>query len=87
VIIEIIDRIGGTPLRIDAAQLIIRNDVGTPVCVAGEYGPAGNIKVAHAGDRDFDQSLRAFGYRGDRVKVETINPSKPPDGARLLTNR
>lgn len=83
-IVEIMDRVGGQPIRLVASQVVVRNDDGTPLCVAGEYGPAGAVRASHAGDADFNRTLRAFGYAGREVRVEPINVPGPPRGATLL---
>jgi hypothetical protein len=70
-IVEIIDRIGRQPIRLDASQVLVRNNAGTPIAIAGEYGPEGVIKTAHAQDDDFNQVLAAFGCNG-RVVVKTL---------------
>lgn len=82
-ILEIISKIGGAPLRIEASQLMIRNEQGTPLAVAGEYGN-GAVKVAHALDRDFQKSLQAFGFGRHRVEATVIESPAAPHGAKLL---
>ena len=70
-IVEIADKFGGKPLRIDASQVIIRSDAGTPVAVAGEYGAAGTISVAHAGEGEvFLRALKVFGYGESSPTIE-----------------
>lgn len=73
--VEILPRLGGAPVRIDAAQLVVRGAGGTPLCVAGEYGPAGAVRVAHARDPDgeFDRALRAFGYGPGPTEVIVLD--------------
>lgn len=83
-IVEIVDRIGGRPIRVNASQVLIRHEDGTPIGIAGEYGPSGNVRICHGMDRDFDQTLRAFGYRGDRVKVESVDLSGSRPDHKLL---
>ena len=83
-IVEIINLAGGPPLRVEAAQFIAYNDTGTPVVVAGEYGPPGTIKAAHVGDADFNQVLRAFGHGQHHVEVSTLHLPPPPMGAKLV---
>jgi len=76
--VEILSKFGGEPIRIEAAQLVVRNDSGTPVMVAGEYGPNSTIRVSHGADEDFNQSLRAFGYGQETVVMETVSTSNTP---------
>jgi len=83
VIVEIIS--DGKPLRIPASQLVVFDDNGTPICVAGEYGPDGAYKVSHAADEDFNQSLRAFGVGRHQVVTDFLEPPPVPGGARPLT--
>ena len=79
-IVQIVSRIGGEPLQIEASQLLVLNEAGTPVMVAGLFGPEGAIRAAHAGDEDFNQVLRAFGHGRHHVLVETIEPRVPEIG-------
>ncbi len=81
-IVELISE--GKPVRIPVSQLVIFNDEGTPVAVAGLFGP-GAIKVAHALDDDFQQTLRAFGYGRHHVEVQEIQTAPVPGGAKLIT--
>jgi hypothetical protein len=83
VILEIIS--DGKPLRIPVSQLLVMDDNGTPICVAGEYGMEGAYKVSHAADDDFNQTLRAFGVGKHQVIVDHIKSLPVPGGARLLT--
>jgi hypothetical protein len=79
--VVVIDRIGGRPLELDASQVVVTNDEGTPVVVALEYGPRGSIKASHAADADFNQTLRAVGFGRHQVVTETIGTPPPPPGA------
>lgn len=82
--VELVPSIGdGSPVRIEAAQVVIYNDRGTPVAVVGEYGPAGAVRAAHAMDKDFQQVLRAFGC-DQQVTVHVVDGPRPPDGSRSL---
>lgn len=84
--VEILSKFGGEPIRIEASQLVVRNDSGTPVMVAGEYGPARTIRVSHGADADFNQSLRAFGYGQQTVVMESVGNQTPvPPGAKLIS--
>ena len=80
----IVDRMGGRPLKLPAAQIVVYNDAGTPIMIAGEYGPAGAIKVAHAQDADFNATLRGFGHGQIVVVAETVRTAPPPPGATLV---
>ena len=80
--LEIVPKLGLQPLRIEATQLVIRNAQGTPIAVAGEFGPDGTQRVAHVGDKDFDRTLRAFGYTGPPVQIDVLELAKP-QGATL----
>lgn len=84
--IEFIDKFGGPPVRVEVSQFVARDMNGTPVCVAGEYGPSNTIRVSHAADADFNQSLRAFGYGRQTVVMETVSTQHTPvpPGARLV---
>ena len=83
-IIQIIPSLGGRPLRLDASQIVVMNDEGTPIAVLGAYGPDGAVKISHAGDADFNQTLRAFGHGQHTVIVERVGALPPPPGAQLL---
>jgi hypothetical protein len=74
---------GGT-VSLPVSQLVVFNDQGTPIMVAGEYGPPGSIKVAHAADPDFKQVLRAFGYGRHQIETTNLSLPEPPSGAKLL---
>ena len=82
--IEIIPRIGGQPLRLEVAQFILFNDDGTPIAVAGEFGPRGTVRIAHAGENSFPSVMNAFGYGQHKVKVDHLEVPPPPSGARQL---
>lgn len=71
-IIDAFDSITGQPVRINATQVVVYNDQETPIVVAGEYGPRGAQKVAHAGDEDFNQALRLFGVGRHRVETTSL---------------
>lgn len=83
--IEIVTgRIGdGQVLRMPVTQILVCQDNGTPLMVAGEYGPANSQLASMAGLADFNDVLRKLGI--DRtVVVDTLKLTKPPVGARLL---
>ncbi|MHC4608797.1 MAG: hypothetical protein ACYS7M_00435 [Planctomycetota bacterium] len=83
-IIEILNGVGGEPIRIPASQFVVRNDEGTPIVVGGEYGIDGAHSVAHAGDPEFNQLLQAFGVQRHEVIVDRIERAPVPGGAKLL---
>lgn len=77
---------GGTPqfVRVNASQVIVRNNVGTPImAVAAEYGPERSQLVAHVGDDDFNDSLRKLGVH-ETTQLSIIEMPKPAPGARLV---
>jgi hypothetical protein len=82
VIVELISE--GQPIRLQVSQLIVFNDEGTPVAVAGLFGP-GAIKAAHVLDADFQQTLKTFGYGRHQVEVQEIQAAPVPGGAKLIT--
>lgn len=75
-IIEILPKIGGQPIRIEAAQFVVLNEVGTPIAVAGEYGIAGAVRISKADEKDFNQTLRVFGYGEHDIVCEQLQISK-----------
>jgi hypothetical protein len=85
-IVELIlaDGVGrSAPLRLEANQLIVRNEQGTPICVAAVFGIDRAIAVSKAGDHDFTQMLRQLGVH-DTVIVDKLVLPKPPPGATLI---
>lgn len=87
-IVEIIPKGGLThvqPLRLEAAQVVIRQDNGTPICVAALFGMEGAIAVSKADDSDFNTFLRNMGL-GSPVSVDTIQLPPVPQGAVLLAD-
>jgi hypothetical protein len=83
VIVEIVTRVGDPPLRIPAAQCVVRQDNGTIIAVAAEYGPHGDQQVSCAGKPDFNRTLTLLGIR-ETVLVSTVNLPGPSAGLRLL---
>jgi len=83
-LLQIITGAGQKPIHIDAAQLLVLDRNGTPIVVAGTFGGNGDIKAAHAADKDFNQILSAFGYKNQRVTTSVIDLPGPSAGARLL---
>lgn len=83
-IVDLVPRVGIPPVRMNASQIVVYNDEGTPIMVAGEFGPNGAHKVAHAGDSDFQQTLKAFGVGRHEVVVEEIDLGPVPAGVKLI---
>jgi hypothetical protein len=72
-----------TPLRLDAAQVIVTHENGTPIYAAAQYGPDGAIAAATPDHADFNQILHNLGV-DTTVVVDKIQLPKPPTGARLI---
>ena len=84
-IIEIIDKLGhAQPIRVEGTQVLVRNNQGTPIAVAGEFGPDGAVKTAHCCDAEFQQILNAFGYGRHQVEVKQVQLTPVPSGASKL---
>ena len=81
-IVELISE--GRPIRLQVSQLVVFNEEGTPVVVAGLFGN-GAIKAAHVLDDDFQQTLRTFGHGRHHVEVQEIQAAPVPGGAKLIT--
>jgi hypothetical protein len=71
------------PLVLYVNQVVIRQDNGTPISVAAEFGGERTQAVAQAGDPDFERVLRALGVRETVVVDRIVLPPLPP-GARLV---
>lgn len=71
------------PLRIEAAQVLVRQANGTPIAIAAEYGPDRSHAVTMAGQDDFVRTLRNLGI-DDPVVCDRIKLLQPPPGARLV---
>lgn len=67
-IVEVIDKLFGTPLRLNATQVTIRTDEGAVIALAAAYGPPGGILVTHCNDADFNEQIQKFGL--SRITVE-----------------
>lgn len=83
--IEIIDRVGGSPLVLEASQILVRLDDGTPAMIAAHYGPNNALAIGSAPHNadEFRRLLRVLGV-AETVIVKTVNGAPPPAGARLL---
>lgn len=75
------------PLVVNAAQIVIRQDNGTPIAAAACYGPDGTIAVGSlAHDQNgFHRMLRQLGIN-TTVLVETLRLPKPQPGAKLVAS-
>ncbi len=74
---------GSRPIRIPAGQVVIRQDNGTPVCVAMEIGEHRSQTIAKVGDPDFPKALRDAGIFED-VVCDRLELPGPPPGAKLV---
>lgn len=84
-IVEIVDNLGRSlPVRVPASQVIVYTDQMTPVMIAGEYGPAGVLRLSHLHDADFAQTLQSFGVGRHQLNITSIRTTPPPSGARLI---
>lgn len=70
------------PVKLHANQVIVMQDNGTPIAVAGEYGPKGTQAVSRIGDTDFNATLNKLGLPA--VHYDDVVLPAPPSGARLL---
>lgn len=73
------------PIQLEVTQVLVMNNEGTPVLVAGEFGPPGCQKVAKVGDHDFERTLATFGYGRHKIIVEDVKLPAVPAGAKLLS--
>ena len=73
------------PVQLEASQVLVMNNEGTPVLIAGEFGPPGCQKVAKVGDSDFQRTLETFGYGRHDIVVEDVKLPAVPAGAKLLS--
>ena len=87
-IVEIIpsEGIGTAPLRLEAAQVVIRHENGTPLALAAHYGPNNSLAFASVAfnDVEFNRFLRALGIEGTVIVAGTVKTPKPEAGATLL---
>jgi hypothetical protein len=61
----------GQPVKIQASQLVVMGDRGTPIMVGGEQGPNA-FRLAHVGDDDFEEVLRLFGHDRHHLEVAQV---------------
>ena len=79
--LRIYDAASGQTLRLPASQLVVYNNVGTPIMVAAEFGTDRSQRIAKAGDPEFKQVLASVGFQGKVVVDELILPE--PQGTRI----
>jgi hypothetical protein len=72
------------PIAVDASQLLVMNNEGTPIMVAGEYGAPGFQSVSKVGDDDFEKTLEVFGFGRHEIVVEKLKTPPVPAGATLI---
>lgn len=82
-IIEIVSRVGGPPVVLEASQFVVRNDQGTPISVGAVYGPDDTDAVSCVGCSDFQRMLRVLGIN-TTVIVNRLAFPKPQPGAVLV---
>jgi len=85
-ILEIIPEagVGAAPIRIHANQIVVRQDNGTIVAVAAEYGTDRCQLISHVGDDDFNSVLEKLGIK-ETTFCDTLSLPGPPSGARLIS--
>lgn len=88
-IVEIWPRgvLGGEPIRLPAAQVVIRRPDGTPIAIAAEYGNRQEMSyaVATVGDADFNVMLRNLGV-GKAVQCDRLVLPSVPAEARIISD-
>ena len=85
-ILEIIPEggLGVAPIRINANQIVVRQNNGTVIAVAAEYGIDRCQLVSHAGDDDFNDVLSKLSIK-ETTYCDTLTLPGPPSGARLIS--
>lgn len=71
------------PVRLRAAMILVRQENGTLINVAGEYG--GGILLAHANDKDFNDTLRKLGIQ-ERTSCLILPRGAVPEGFQLVAS-
>jgi len=74
-IVEVLPAVGQQPVVLKAAQVLVRDDEHTPLCLAAEYGNPFTLYVSRAGEKDFEMLLRQFGYSGN-VEVRVLDANR-----------
>lgn len=87
-ILQIIPREGigrGRPITIEAAQVVVLNDQGTPIAAAAHYGPNAGCAVASVAhdEAGFQRMLRVLGINTTVIVNKLVMPQPEPN-ARLL---
>ena len=54
--------IGSRPIVLEATQVVVKGDNGTPVQLAAEQGPTGVLLLSNVDDDDFNNALKQIGY-------------------------
>ena len=65
--------LGGRPVETNVTQIIIRDDFGNPLAVAGYFGPNGAYRVSRVGDDDFMETFQLFGYGRHELRVSPLS--------------
>ena len=81
--LKIVNGIGNPPLEVDATMVVCEDINGTPIMVAGHYGPDQAIRASHAMDNDFNDTLKKLGVH-KTVICDRLALPPPPPGARLI---
>jgi hypothetical protein len=76
------DGMRGAPVRLSATMVVIRQDDGTAIGVAGLYGGMG-VLLSHAKSPDFNDTLRKLGLR-ERTECQELVLPGPPSGFQLI---
>lgn len=72
------------PIRLNVSQVLVRQDNGTPISVAIEYGADNSQAVATVKDLpEFNRVLRVLGVAP--VVCDVLELPQPPPGARLIS--
>ncbi len=66
------DQVIRAPICIPVSQISICLPDGTPIFLAGEYGPNKSYIITRLGDKDFDYALELF--QEEVRKVEIVTP-------------
>ena len=79
--VELHDRLG-SPLKVTATRLLIRDDYGNPIAICMEIGP-NNILTATAKDHaKFDALLRSLGIK--QTAVVTVMDEKDKNSSIII---
>lgn len=70
-IVEVVQAIGKTPLKMEASQVVIRMPDGTPISLAALFGGPTSVLVSHCDDPNFNENLRKLGL-SDTVVTEKL---------------